>query len=402
MAWNDDVRRHFPFLQRRAGISYLDTAATAQMPEPAIAAMADAARRGLGNPHRGLHPLADDATRMLEEARTSVASFIGAAARDVVFTKNATEGFNLAARSLGERWGENDAVAVTRLEHHANVLPWLQLGMSRGVGIRWIDVDPDGTPDRGSLDAALRDERVRLLAITGQSNVLGTRPDLSDILPRAKKRGILTCVDATQLAAHAPVDVRKLGCDILALSGHKTYGPTGIGALYCDRDLLATMPPFLTGGGMVREVHDDGFSPADGTARFEAGTPPLLSAIGWAAAIEWQKQWTWDDRIAHETAMTGMLLHELRSVPGVTLLGPGKRVSGCVSFTVDGAHPHDVADLLGQSGVCVRAGHHCAQPLHAAIGIEASVRASVGIYTDERDVRALAPAIRNARTILLR
>lgn len=403
MALDASVRRQFPFLASRPDVAYLDSAAATQMPEAAIEAMDRAMRAGLGNVHRGLHPLADDATRLYEEARSSVATFLNAYPDEIIFTKNATEALNLAARTLSERWGEDDAVAITRLEHHANALPWLQAATARGIDIRWIGIDAKGALKQEDIDAAFHDVRVRLLAVTGQSNVLGTRPDLASLIALAKKHGALTCVDAAQLAGHAPIDVNALGCDLLALSSHKTYGPTGIGALFGRKDVLASMPPFLSGGGMVREVHDDGFTPADDATRFEAGTPPILPAIGWSAALAWQSAIPWSDRVAHEALLMKLLLAELRAAEGVRILGPADAsVSGCVSFTIDGVHPHDAAQILGDAGVCVRAGHHCAQPLHEALGIEASVRVSVGLYTNEEDIRALVPAIAKARSILLR
>lgn len=414
MAWNDQIRRQFPFIERRPGVSYLDSAATTQQPQEAIDAVRDAAMRGIGSVHRGLHPLSDESTDAFERARDVCSTFLGAEYSDeVIFTNGTTMGINLVARSLGERWGEDDAVVVTKLDHHSNITPWLQLCEHRGVEIRWIGVRPDGTLDEKDIDAVFHDGRVRLLALTGQSNVLGTRPDLAVLAALAKKNGALVCVDAAQWAAHARINVAEIGCDFLACSGHKIYGPTGIGLLYARRELLANMPPFLTGGGMVRTVGEEGFIPAEAPARFEAGTPHLLGAIGLGAAIEWQNQWSWDDRVTHEKHVLTLLLDELRSVPGVNVLGPanGKTladgpvnasVSGCIAFTVDGIHPHDLADVLGSKGVCVRAGHHCAQPLHKTLGIEASVRASVGIYTNDDDILALAPAIRAAQKILLR
>lgn len=402
MAFDPTIRRQFPFTRLREGVAYLDSAATTQMPEAAVMAMDEAARNGLGNAHRGLHPLADDATASHERARSTVAAFIGARPEEIIFAKNATEALNLAARSLGETWGEGDAVVLTRLEHHSNILPWQQLA-SRGVEMRWIGIDAGGTLKHEDIDTAFRDGKVKMLSVTGQSNVLGTRPDLAALIGHAKKHEALTCIDATQLAAHAPIDVKELGCDLLVLSSHKTYGPTGIGALYAAKDVLATMPVFLTGGGMVRDVLDDGFVPADGVQRFEAGTPPVLPAIGWGAALEWQSTIPWNDRVARERALTDLLLSELGSTDGVRVVGPADgSVFGCASFTVEGAHPHDAAQILGDRGVCVRAGHHCAQPLHDALGLNATVRASIGLYTDEHDVRALRPAIERARSILLR
>lgn len=402
MTLNASVRRQFPFIEARPGVAYLDSAAATQMPLPAIDAMDTAMRRGLGNVHRGLHPLADDATMHYEQARRTVATFLNAYPDEIAFTKNATEALNLAAHSLGENWVEGDAVALTRLEHHSNILPWQQL-LLRGVEVRWIGINSDGTVNHDDIDAVFRDERVKMLSVTGQSNVLGVRPDLKKLIALAKRHNALTCVDAAQLAGHAPIDVKELGCDLLALCAHKTYGPTGIGALYGTKDVLARMGAFLVGGGMVREVHDEGFSPVDDAQRFEAGTPPILSALGWSAALDWQATIPWKDRIDHEKKMMALLLEELRATPGVTILGPGDdSVFGCVSFTIKDIHPHDAAQLLGDSGVCVRAGHHCAQLLHEALGVNASVRASIGLYTNEDDIRALKPAIIAAQTILLR
>lgn len=404
MGLDTEIRRHFPFLGARPGTAYLDSAATTQQPREAIDAVRGAAERGIGGVHRGLHTLADEATEAFENARKTAAAFFGAAhADEIVFTGGTTMGLNLAAHALGERWGEDDAVAVTVLDHHANLAPWLALKERRGVDVRWIGIDADGRPSLDGAETAFRDGRVRLLAVTGQSNVLGTRPDLASLTALARRHGALVCVDAAQWAAHAPIDVQAIDCDLLACSGHKLYGPTGIGVLYGKRGLLAAMPPFLVGGGMVREVTREGFVPADAPGRFEAGTQNVLGAIGLAAALEWQRQWPWDKRIAHERELLSLLLDELRSVEGVAILGPADvSVSGCVSFTVDGVHAHDAAEILGSKGVCVRAGHHCAQPLHDALGVAASVRASVGLYTSDDDVRALAPALRAARSLFLR
>lgn len=404
MALDSSIRRQFPFTRLREGIAYLDSAATTQQPQAVIDAVSDRASRGVGGVHRGLHPLSDESTDAFERARASGAQFLGAAhADEIVFVGGTTMGINLVARSLGDSWGEGDAVVVTELDHHSNVAPWLALKQRRGVEVRWIGVDADGRLKDDDVESAFRDGCVRMLAVTGQSNVLGVQPDLETLVRVAHDHGALACVDAAQRAAHSPIDVRSIDCDFLACSGHKIYGPTGIGMLYGKRELLAEMGPFMAGGGMVRSVTREGFVPADAPARFEAGTPNLLGAIGLAAAIEWQKQFPWDERIAHENAMVSLLLEELRSTEGVRVLGPGDgSARGCVGFVVDGLHPHDVAQVLGDQGVCVRAGHHCAQPLHEALGIAASVRASVGLYTNDDDVRALRPALEKARSVLLR
>lgn len=398
------VRRQFPFAVHRPEVAYLDSAATTQQPLAAIDAVKNAATHGVGGVHRGLHPLADDATEAFERSRAICAEFLGARhADEIVCTSGTTMGINLVAHALGERWGEDDAVAVTTLDHHSNIVPWLALRERRGVDVRWIGVDEQGRLKTDELETIFRDGRVRLLAVTGQSNVLGIRPDLPSLIATARRHHALVCIDAAQLAAHVPINVIDLDCDFLACSGHKLYGPSGIGILYGKRALLADLPPFLTGGGMVREVTKEGFIPADAPGRFEAGSPNILGAIGLAAALEWQKAWSWDDRIAHERRILSLLLNELRSVDGINILGPADAsIHGCVSFTVDGIHAHDIAEVLGREGVCVRAGHHCAGPLHKALGIDASVRASVGIYTTEEDIRTLAPAIRSAQKILLR
>jgi cysteine desulfurase/selenocysteine lyase len=404
MGFETTVRRHFPFLAAREGIAYLDSAATTQQPLAAIDAVRDRAMQGVGGVHRGLHPLSDESTRAFENARAACAEFLHAAHDDeIAFTSGTTLGLNLVALGMGERWGEDDAVAVTALDHHSNLTPWLHLKERRGVDVRWIGIDRDGRLNEDDVETAFRDGRVRMLAVTGQSNVLGVRPDLATLVATARKHGALVCVDAAQLAAHAPIDVQRLDCDFLACSGHKLYGPTGIGILYGKRGRLAELPPMITGGGMVRTVTKDGFVPSDAPARFMAGTPHVLGAVGLAAALAWQKQFAWEDRVAHEKNMIALLLEELRGTGGVRMLGPADgSVSGCVSFTIDGVHPHDAAEVLGSNGVCVRAGHHCAQPLHEALGIVASVRASIGIYTNEDDVRRLKPAILEAQKILLR
>ncbi len=404
MALDTSIRRHFPFCAAHPEIAYLDSAATTQQPLVAIDAVHAAATRGIGGVHRGLHPLADASTSAFEHARKTCATFLGAAHVDeIIFTSGTTMGLNIVAHALGTRFGEDDAIAVTVLDHHSNLTPWLALREQRGVDLRWIGIDQYGTLKDDDIDRVFRDGRIRILAITGQSNVLGVRPDLPKLISIARAHKALVCVDAAQYAAHAPINVQELECDFLAFSGHKLYGPTGIGVLYGKRNLLATMQPFITGGGMVRRVNEDGFTPADAPARFEAGTPNLLGAIGLAAALEWQQQYSWEDRIEHERSLLKLLLHELRSVDGVHILGPADQsVSGCVSFTIDNLHPHDMAELLGSKNACVRAGHHCAEPLHTALGIAASVRASVGLYTNRDDILALAPAIRAAQTLLNR
>lgn len=396
------IRRHFPSATAQGAVAYLDSAATTQQPQDAIDAVRNAAMQGVGGVHRGLHPLSDASTTAFEAARTTAATFLGAAHDDeIIFTSGTTMGINMVAQGLGSRLRPGDAVALTVLDHHSNITPWMSVCQRQGAEIRWIGIDDMGQLNTDDIDAVFRDGCVRVLAVTGQSNVLGVRPDLASLIALARSKGALICVDAAQLAAHAPINVQELDCDFLACSGHKLYGPTGIGVLYGKRSLLATLPPLLTGGGMVRSVTREGYVPADPPTRFMAGTPNLLGAIGMAAALEWQMQWSWADRTAHERRMMAVLLEELRTVEGVRILGPAdERISGCISFVVNGIHAHDIAEVLGANGVCVRAGHHCAQPLHDALGVDASVRASIGITTNEDDIRRLAPAICAAQELL--
>ena len=266
-----------------------------------------------------------------------------------------------------------------------------------------MPIDRAGHIDPADLAQILKTERVKLIAITGQSNVLGVRPDLPAIISLAHAAGALVLVDAAQLAGHAPMDVEALDCDFLAFSGHKVYGPTGIGVLYGKRDLLQAMPPFLGGGMMIKEVTETGFTPADLPAKFEAGTPAIAEALGLHAALDWLMQYPWEERCASEQTLLAHALKQLATIKGLTLLGPAHapQISGCISFTLEGIHPHDLTDLLGQEGFALRAGHHCAQPLHTRLGIPASTRLSLGLYTTPEEIDALLPAIEQVRRTLL-
>ncbi len=393
------IRRQFPILRQTFGgqpLTYLDTAATGQKPAAVLDAMRAFYEQANGNAHRGMHALADAATEALESARATVQGFLHAAhAEEIIFTKNATEAMNLVAQSYGQILGPDDAVAVSILEHHSNLVPWLQLRDRRGVALRWVDCDDQGRLQMSSLQTALADGRVKLLAITAQSNVTGTRPAIGPIAEAAHAAGSLVLVDAAQYVAHHPMDVRGWDCDFLAFSGHKIYGPLGIGVLYGKRDLLRRMPAFLGGGGMVQMVTMNGFTPADLPAKLEAGTQPLAEAAGLAAALRWLTQHAWEDIARHEQSLMAHALEELRKIPGLRIIGPEdpSERSGCVSFAIDAIHPHDLTDVLSQHGICLRAGHHCAEPLHARLGLTATSRLSVGIYTERAEIDRLARAI---------
>lgn len=403
----DAIRRQFPILSTQVAdkpIAYLDDAATSQKPRAVLDAMMTFYECDNANVNRGMHPLADSATEGYEGARETVRRFLHAAHSDeIIFTKSSTESINLVARSYGDALlHEGDAVLLSLLEHHSNIIPWLQLKERKGVDVRWIELKNNGDIDRDSFHAHLRDGKVKLLSITGLSNVLGVMPPVKEMIRDAHSYGATVLVDASQLSAHAPIDAQELDCDFLAMSGHKVYGPTGVGVLYGKRDLLKTMPPFLGGGSMITDVTRDAFVAADSPMKFEAGTPPIAEAIGLSAAIDWQKQYSWDDRIARERQLLNIVLEDLRQVPGLRMLGPADagKILGSVSFVIDGIHPHDLTDIIGKEGICLRAGHQCAMPLHHALGIESSTRLSLSLHTTEEELLRLAPAIMAAIHIL--
>lgn len=396
------IRRQFPILRRLfAGhpLAYLDNAATTQKPECVLEAMDTFYRTANANAHRGMHPLAEEATERYECARKAVQKFLHAERpEEIIFTKGCTEAINLVANSLSHK-----IIALSLLEHHSNIIPWMQ----RGARIHWIDIHDDGELHYEDLDRILAKNTIDLVAITGQSNVLGIQPDLQRIITSAHAAGTRVLVDAAQLVAHRPIDVQTLDCDFLAFSGHKLYGPTGIGVLYAKRDLLERMPPMLGGGGMVQTVDETSFTPLEPPARFEAGSPPVAEAVGLAAAIDWLSQFSWDDIIAHEQQLLIQVEEILSAVPSLSILGgpsasrsPLPARAGCLSFTIDGIHPHDLTDLLGREGICLRAGHHCAEPLHRRLGVAASTRISVALYNTIEEINRLPDAIMRARKIL--
>ncbi|MDD5041792.1 MAG: SufS family cysteine desulfurase [Candidatus Peribacteraceae bacterium] len=398
------IRRQFPCLQARERLTYLDSAASAQKPESVLQTMDAFARREYASVHRGLYPLSEGATDAYEQARETVRAFIGAEHRDeIIFTKSTTESLNLLAKSWGHATlKKGDAVALTLLEHHSNIVPWLQLKEEKGIEMVWIDIDDEGRLKQDELTRALKKGNVKLVSVTGLSNVLGVRPPVKDMIAAAHQSGALVAVDAAQLVGHHPISVRELDCDFLAFSGHKPYGPTGIGVLYAKRSLLRAMPPFLGGGMMIREVHRDGFTPADAPQKFEAGTPPITEAIGLKAALEWLGSIGWKDIETYEAKLMETAYETLKSIPGLHILGhkDPAGVSGCVSFVLEGIHPHDLTDLLGQEEFCLRAGHHCTQTLHERLGITASTRLSIGLYNTEEEIRALGLAVTRAIKVL--
>ncbi len=401
----EKVRSCFPALEREiAGkpMAYLDSGASSQRALASIEAVDRYERRHHSNVHRGSHTLSAEATAAYEGARATVADHLGAAdRRELVFVRNATEAINLVARTWGAaNIGEGDRIVLTVMEHHSNIVPWQQLAEERGAIIDWVDIDDDGELLTEELDAALA-RGPKLVAIAHVSNVLGTLNPLAEITRKAHDAGALVLVDGAQAAPKLAVDVAELGVDFYAVTGHKIYGPTGIGALWARLDLLREMPPFLGGGSMIRKVTKDGTTFADPPARFEAGTPAISQAIGLAAALRWLDGIGMDAAAAHEREIASYAIDAISQVPGITIFGPPNSAErlGPVSFELEGVHAHDVAEILDRHGVAVRAGHHCAQPLMQRLGIAATARASFGIYTESSEIDRLVEGLHDARKI---
>jgi cysteine desulfurase/selenocysteine lyase len=398
------VRKEFALLTgERDGhpVTYLDSAASSQRPARVLDAMRSYEETTHANVHRGVYRVAEEATRRFEAARVAAGRFVGAPVpdREVVFTKNATEGINLVAHTWGKRnLGRGDAVVLTEMEHHANVVPWLMLAEERGLELRWIPVDDDGLLVLDDLDRLV--DGAKLVGVTAMSNVLGTLNPLAEISAVAHAAGAVVVADGAQSVPHVPTDVTALGCDFLAFSAHKMLGPTGIGVLWGREELLADLPPFLGGGEMILDVRKDGFTPNDIPWRFEAGTPPIVEAIGLHAAVDYLDELGMAAVRAHEIDLTAYALGVLSDRFGdeLTIHGPADAVrrGGVISFTHRDIHPHDLSQVLDQYGVCIRAGHHCAKPLMRRLGVTATARASFGPYNDHADVDRLADALAEA------
>jgi len=392
------VRKDFPIFQtatRGKPLVYLDTAASAQKPQAVIDAMSHFYAHDYANIHRGVYALSATATRRYEEAREKVRAFLGAAeAREIVFVRNATEAINLVAGSWGrENVGEGDEVVVTALEHHANLVPWQMLCREKGAVLRVAPIDEAGNLDLDAY-AALLGERTRIVACTHVSNAIGTHVPVAELTRLAHARGIPVLVDGAQAAPRFPVDVQALGADFYAFSGHKLYGPTGIGALYVRGGLLDEMPPYQTGGGMIERVTFEATTFAAAPERFEAGTPDIAGAVGLGAAIDYLLGLGLAEIERHEAFLLSYGTGLLEAIPEVRIIGTAREKTGVLSFVVEGVHPHDVGTILDGEGVAVRAGHHCAQPLMDLFQVPATARASLGLYNDRGDLDRLADAVR--------
>ena len=378
----------FPILQRE-GLVYLDSAASAQKPREVIDAMTDMTEHHYANIHRGVYPLAVEATDLFEGARTRVADWLGWDSRTTIFAKNVTEAINLVAYSWGRRnVGPGDAIVLTLAEHHSNIVPWQLLCEEVGAQLLYLDVDEEGQISLDQLDELLGDGRVRLVAACHVSNVLGTINPVSEICARARAAGAVSLIDGAQAVPQLPLDIAALGADFYAWTGHKLYGPTGIGVLHGRRELLEAMPPFLGGGDMISSVDLQHSRFAELPQKFEAGTSPIVQAVGLRAAVDFVDRLGMEAVRAHELDLTTYALARLSEVPGIEVHGPGdpQARGAVISFALAGVHPHDVAEILARDGVCVRASHHCAQPLMRRLGIPASVRASFSVHNTRADV----------------
>jgi cysteine desulfurase/selenocysteine lyase len=407
------VRADFPILGRavRGGnpLIYLDSGATSHKPRQVLDAEHDFYTMHNAGVHRGAHLLAEEATDAYEGARVRVADFIGADAGEVIFTKSATEGLNLIAYAMSNaatagpeaerfRVGPGDEILITEMEHHANLVPWQQLCLRTGATLRWFGVTPEGRLDLSNIDELLTD-RTKLVAVTHQSNVTGVIPPVTQLAALAHARGALVVVDGAQSAPHQVVDVAALGADFFAFSSHKMVGPSGIGVLWGRRELLEAMPPYVTGGSMIEIVRMEASTFLPPPERFEAGVPPSAQAVGLAAACDYLDGLGMANIVAHEEALTAHALEAVTAIGGVRVLGPltTEDRGGAVSFEVDQIHPHDVGQVLDELGIAVRTGHHCAWPLHRALGVQASTRASFYLYNTHDEVDALADGIRQAQ-----
>ena len=426
------VRADFPYLERPArngeSLAYLDWAATSQKPSRVMEKEAEFLSLSNGAAGRSTYQIADEATQAWEDARDAVAGFVGARGSELVFTKNATEPINLVALAIGHARrgrpaargggppdaddparrlaiGVGDEIVVTRAEHHANLVPWQELAARTGAALRWLDLTEDGRID--SATTRVMTERTRVLALTHASNVTGAITPLAGILPAARAIGALVVLDTCQSAAHLPLDFAALsaaGVDAMVLSSHKMLGPTGVGALVATEELLAAMPPVLTGGSMIEVVTMESSTYMSGPARFEAGSQPLAQAAGWRASVEYLAHLGMDRLHAGERVLTQQVLGGLAGVDGLRVLGPADTTErlGVVAFTIDGVHPHDVGQVLDSSGVAVRTGHHCAQPIHRHFGVHASSRVSFGPCTTTAEVERFLEAVASVRSYFRR
>jgi cysteine desulfurase/selenocysteine lyase len=399
------IRADFPILNEEAypgvPLIYLDNAASSQKPRQVIQAMTDYYQTYHANVHRGIHRLSEEATNRYEGAREKVARFINAPdASQIIWLRNATEGFNLVAYTWGRvNIQAGDEILLTEMEHHANLVPWQMLAEEKGAVLRHIPFKEDGTLDLTHLPSLLT-EKTKLFSFTAMSNVFGTMTPVKELVKAGHAVGAVVMVDAAQSVPHQPVDVQDLDCDFLAFSGHKMCGPTGIGVLYGKRELLEAMPPFMGGGDMIRRVHLDHSTWNELPWKFEAGTPSIAEAIGLGTAVDYLTNIGMANIHAHEQFITNYALEALSEVPGVKLYGPpASQKGGVAAFTLDGVHPHDIAELVDKEGIAIRAGHHCAMPLHKKLGVSSTARASFYLHTTTEEIDKLIESLHRVRSV---
>ncbi|GBR00688.1 aminotransferase class V-fold PLP-dependent enzyme [Acetobacter oeni] len=395
------LRAQFPILSQKVHgkpLVFLDSAASAQKPDVVIDGMARMMRSQYANIHRGLHWMSERSTEAYEAARTRIAEFLGAEFREeIVFTHNSTEAINLVAYSYGSLINPGQAVLISEMEHHANLVPWQMLRDRAGIELRVAPITDSGDLDLDAYGELLADGKVALVAITHMSNVLGTITPAHRLIEMAHAVGAKILLDGSQAVVHRRVNVRELDADFYTFTGHKLYGPTGIGILWARRELLDAMPPFMGGGDMISSVTFEKSTWAPIPAKFEAGTPAIVEAVGLGIAIDWVEAIGFDAIAAHEAALTKHALNVLSEVPGLSVVGQPRHRGGVISFTMDDVHPHDIATLLDRNGIAVRAGHHCAEPLMRRLGLTATARASFAVYTTEHEIDVLASTLRRIR-----
>jgi cysteine desulfurase/selenocysteine lyase len=390
----------FPVLERE-GIAYLDSAATSQTPRSVIEAMDRYYLESRATVHRSTYPLAAEATELFEGARNRIAAFAGSTPGETILTRNATEALNLVAWSYGRaKLAAGDRIVLTEMEHHSNIVPWQMVAAEKGAVLDYVDITDDGVLDLGSLDEALA-RGPKIVAVAHVSNVLSTVNPIEEIVRRAHAAGAVVVVDGAQAVPHLPVDVGALGADFYAWTGHKAYGPTGIGVLHGRSELLEAMPPWLGGGHMIKRVGRDESTYLEPPARFEAGTSNIAEAIGLGAAVDFLGEIGMEEVRAHGREIAAYALERVGELDDVTVYGPAdvEQRGGALAFNIDGAHPHDVSEILGREGVCIRAGHHCAQPLMRRLGVSATSRASFAVHTTRDDVDRLVAALASVRSV---
>jgi cysteine desulfurase / selenocysteine lyase len=398
----EEIRKQFPILQRKVNekpLIYFDSAATTQKPQQMIDAISNYYQNSNANVHRSLHTLASESTNLWHEAHKEVADFLNAENEEIIFTKNATESLNFVANTYGRQYlKEGDVVVISELEHHSNILPWLQLAKEKKLKLEWIPVLEDYTLDINYLDYLILKykSRLKILSISHASNILGIVNDVEKLAKKIHSVGGVLCVDAAQTVAHIPVDVKKLDCDFLCFSAHKMYGPMGIGAVYGKKEILEKLEPWITGGSIVSKVWKNGANWAELPQRFEAGTANVADAVGFLETLRWLKKYSWQERQEHEKKLISIAIASLSTICSLEFLGTkssNERI-GVVSFRLKDIHPHDIATLLDERGIAIRAGFHCAEPLHAKFDFGPSARISFGIYNTQEEVKILTDAVK--------